>query len=88
MKLVLKIALGVFLGSLASLLLMDAWRDHKADLVKAETEKVLQEQERVGLEQAERIHAILMQGRLANPAAAMPPPGFVPDDAHTETLKP
>ena len=88
MKLVLQIALGVFLGSCASLLLMDAWRDHKADLVKAETEKVLQEQERVGLEQTERIHAILMQGRQGNPAAAMPPPGFVPDDAHTETLKP
>jgi hypothetical protein len=88
MKLVLKIALGVFLGSLASLLLMDAWHDHKAYMVKAETEKVLQEQERVGLEQTERIHAILMQGRQSNPAAAMPPPGFVPDDAHTETLKP
>lgn len=88
MKLVLKIALGVFLGSLASLLLMDAWRDHKADRAKAETEKVLQEQERVGFEQTERIHAILMQGRQGNPAEAIPPPGFVPYDAHTETLKP
>ena len=89
MKLMLQIALGVLLGSLSSSLIMDAWRDHKAELLKAETEKVLQEQERVRLEQTERIRAILMQGRQANPPAAISPPtGFIPDDAQTDPAKP
>jgi hypothetical protein len=89
MKLVLQIALGVFLGSLASILLLDVWQQHKATLLKAETDRVLAEQEIVRENQAKLLSNILQQGRQSNPAAAITPPvGFIPDDAQTGTPRP
>ena len=83
MKLVLQIALGVFLGTLASQFAFDSWRTHQEDIAKETAEKIRAEQKRVRLEQGERIRALLLQGRQAGNAnsAIKPPVGFVPDDA-------
>ena len=81
MKLILQIALGVFLGTLASQLTIDSWRTHQEGIAKETAEKRRAEQERVRLEQGERIRALLMQRRQGNtPGASKPPPSFVPDD--------
>jgi hypothetical protein len=82
MKLILQIALGVFLGTLASQLTIDGWRTRQEGITKAAAEKLHVEQEKVRMEQGERIRALLMQGRRGNtPGASKPPTGFVPDDA-------
>jgi len=86
-KLVLQIALGVLLGTLASQLSIDAWRDHQDSLAKQAADTLRAEQEKVRLAQGERIRALLMQGRQDNTRATKPPVGFVPDDAQTETFK-
>jgi len=86
-KLILQIALGVFLGTLASQLTIDAWRDHQENLAKQAAETLRAEQEKVRLEQGERIRNLLMQGRQDNTRAIKPPAGFVPDDAQAEMLK-
>ncbi|WP_347985955.1 hypothetical protein [Methylomonas sp. AM2-LC] len=89
MKLILQITLGVFLGSSASSLLQDVWQQHKAELQKAENEKVLAEQEKIREEQGRLFGNILQQSRQLNPATALTPPGdFIPDDAQTEKSKP
>ena len=86
MKLIVQIALGVLLGSLSSALMLDAWHRHQVDIVKAEADKLLAEQEKAGQEQAKLIRSILQQGRQTNPAAVITPPsGFIPDDAQTVT---
>ncbi|WP_411726792.1 hypothetical protein [Methyloglobulus sp.] len=82
MKLILQIAFGAFLGAFASQFTFDAWRSHQEGIAKAAEEKLQAEQEKVRLEQGERIRALLMQGRQGNtPNASKPPAGFVPDDA-------
>jgi hypothetical protein len=82
MKLILQIALGVFLGTtLASQLTFDGWRTHHESIAKEAAEKLRVEQERARLEQGERIRALLLQGRQGNTTGATkPPPGFVHDD--------
>lgn len=81
MKLILQIALGVFLGALASQFAIDGWRTRQEGIIKKAAEKLQAEQERVRLEQGERIRALLLQGRQGNtPGANKPPAGFVPDD--------
>lgn len=88
MKLILQIALGVFLGTLASQLTIDSWRTHQEGIAKEAKEKLRAEQERVRIEQGERIRALLLQGRQGNiPGASKPPAGFVPDDVQVDTLK-
>lgn len=88
MKLILQIALGVFLGILASQLTIDSWRTHQENIAEEAEEKLRAEQERVRMKQGERIRALLLQGRQGNtPGASKPPAGFVPDDAQVETLK-
>lgn len=88
MKLILQIALGVFLGTLVSQLAIDGWHTHQEDLAKEAAEKLEAEQEQVRLEQGERIRALLLQGRQGKPpAASKPPNGFVPDDAQADTPK-
>jgi hypothetical protein len=87
MKLTLQIAFGVLLGSLASTFVVDFWHQYQADKLKAETDKILTEQEVVRQEQAKLIQNILQQGRQANPAA-IPPAGFIPDDAQSVLPKP
>jgi len=88
MKLILQIALGVFLGTLASQLTIDGWRTHQEGIAKEAIEKLQAEQERVRIEQGERIRALLLQRRQGKtPAASKPPNGFVPDDAQADTPK-
>jgi hypothetical protein len=88
MKLILQIALGVFLGTLASQLTIDGWRTHQEGIAKEAAEKLRAEQERVRLEQGERIRALLLQGRQGKtPAASKLPNDFVPDDAQADTPK-
>jgi len=62
-KLILQIALGVFLGTLASQLTFDCWRSRQENITKEAAEKLRAEQERARLEQGERIRALLLQRR-------------------------
>jgi len=82
MKLILQVALGVFLGSLASQFTFDAWRTHQEAIAKEAEEKLLAEEEKASEQQAEKVRALFMQnlqGKKSGVAAI--PPGFVPDDA-------
>jgi len=82
MKLVLQIALGVFLGSLASQFTFDAWRVRQESIVKEAEKKLRAEKDRVREQQAEKIRALFMEGRQGkNSSSVVIPPGFVPDDA-------
>jgi hypothetical protein len=81
MKLILQIALGVFLGTLASQFTMDSWRSHQESKIKEAAEQLRAKQEKVRLEEGERIRALLLQGRQNNSHDShKPPAGFVPDD--------
>jgi len=60
-KLVIQIAFGVFLGALASQLVMDSWRsNHEQHAKEAEREKLAAE-ERAGNEQMQRARELLMR---------------------------
>ena len=50
MNLILQIALGVFLGTLASQFTMDGWRSHQESIAKAAAEQLRAKQEKVRLE--------------------------------------
>ncbi|TAN68705.1 MAG: hypothetical protein EPN17_08625 [Methylobacter sp.] len=63
MKLILQIALGVFLGTLASQFAIESWHTHQEGIAKQAAEKLRAEQDRIRLEQGERIRALLLQGR-------------------------
>lgn len=81
MKLILQITLGVFLGTLASQFTLDVWHTRLEGIAKVAAEKLRAEQERVRLEQGERIRTLLLQSRQGNtPGASKPSAGFVPDD--------
>jgi hypothetical protein len=77
MKLILQIALGVFLGTLTSQLIVDSWHSYQKTIAKETIVRDQVEQEKVRSEQVERIRAMLLQGRQSNPSSA----DFVPDDA-------
>jgi uncharacterized protein YneF (UPF0154 family) len=83
MKLILKIALGVFLGSMASFFVSDAWRKHQDEMAKAETEKTLEQFENARAAQSEQIRAMLLQAGKVKPSDNNSPPGFIPDDSQT-----
>ncbi len=88
MKLILQIALGVFLGSLASQLTVNKWHIYQENIAKEAAEKHLAEQKKTRLEQGERIRALLLQGRQDDtPGANKSFEGFVPDDAQEEEPK-
>ncbi len=88
-KLIVQIALGVFLGTLAAQLSIDSWRNYRQAIANQETEKRRADQERARLEQAERIRALLLQGRSGKKAsnASNPAADFVPDDAPAGTVE-
>lgn len=65
-KLILQIALGVFLGTLASQFAIDSWHIHQESIAKQAAEKLRAAQDRIRLEQGERIRALLLQGRKEN----------------------
>lgn len=82
MKLVLQIAIGVFLGTLASQLAFDAWQSRQARIANEVSDKLRTEQERIRQELSERIRTLLTHGRQGSAAAPnSPPPGVAPDDA-------
>lgn len=84
MKLIIQIAIGVFLGTLASHFVMDTWHKYQENIVKAATDKQQAEQDKVRLEQGEHIRALILQSRQGNsPQADKAPIGFIPDDAQT-----
>ena len=51
MKLTLQIAIGVFLGTLSSQLIIDTWRSNQTNIAKQKEERVRAEQEKVRQEQ-------------------------------------
>ena len=82
MKLILQIALGVFLGTLASQFTIDGWRTRQESITKAAAEQIRIQQEKVRKEQGERIRNLILQNRHGNTTSpSKPPVGFVPDDA-------
>jgi hypothetical protein len=81
LKLILKIALGVFLGALASQMVMEGWHAHQERLAKEAATKVKTEHDKARREQAERVRSMLMQGFRGKMKPAVPPPGFAPDGA-------
>jgi hypothetical protein len=82
LKLILKIALGVFLGALASQMVMEVWHAHQERLAKEAATKVKTEHDKARREQAERVRSMLMQGfRGKAIKPAVPPPELAPDGA-------
>ena len=80
MKLVLQIFLGVFLGTLASQFTFEEWRTYQENKAKEEAEKLRAERQKVYLDQAKRLRA-LMQNRRGNDAMPnMPPSRFGPNN--------
>jgi hypothetical protein len=88
MKLVMQIALGVFLGSLPALFIVESWWNYQQEQLRAETAKLMEQQEQVNFEQGERIRAIINQNRQSNPGLINPVPGLSPEEGGVETLKP
>ena len=82
MKLIFKIAVGVFLGNLSSSLVMDNWHSYQENVIKQATEKRKAEQEKVRVEQGESIRAMFLQNHQINGSNQNKlPSGFIPDDA-------
>lgn len=90
MKLVLQIALGVFIGALATGLTLDVWRNYSETQAKKIADEVLAKQEKARHEEGERIRALLLQSRQNNnqPIVNRPGPDFIPDDAQSHTPLP
>lgn len=84
MKLIIQIAIGVFLGTLTSQFAIDTWHKYQENIAKSAADKQQAEQNKARLEQGERIRAMILQSRQGNsPQADKVPPGFIPDDAQT-----
>jgi hypothetical protein len=86
-KLTLQIAFGVFLGSLASQLVIDGWHSRQEEIAKADMEKLRADQEKIRREQGERVRALLLKGRGNAAGVKKPPTGFVPDDVQIDIPK-
>ncbi|UZR27821.1 hypothetical protein [Methylococcus mesophilus] len=84
MKLVLQIAIGVFLGTLASHFTVETWRLRQEQTARAASEKIEAEKAKAQHELSERIRTLLMRGRQENSGQPHMPPDFVPDDAETQ----
>lgn len=84
MKLIVQIALGVFLGTLATSVSMELWRVQRESEAKQAADTLRAKQEQARHEQGERIRAMLLQGRAGGEEAQNKPAvGFVPDDAQS-----
>ena len=90
MKLVLQIALGVFLGTLASAMTMETWRLQRESEAKQVAENLRLKQEQARQEQGERIRAMLLQGHESGGADVHNSSRgeFVPDDAKSPVSLP
>ena len=73
MKLILQITLGVFMGTLASQFTTNAQHARQENAAKTATEKLLAEQEKVRLEQGERIRSMLLKGHQSDAAGLNKP---------------
>jgi len=88
MKLIFQIAIGTFLGTLASQFVMETWHTHQESIAKEATEKLRIEQEKVRLEQGSRVRDLILQSRQTNAHQSnKPPASFIPDDAQPELPK-
>lgn len=81
MKLILQIAVGVFLGSLLSGFLLDTWSRYQDTLTKEAIEKKQQQEEKIRLEQADRIRSLFINAQQQKKQSQQPQIEFVPDDA-------
>lgn len=82
MKLILQIAVGVFLGSLGARVVGDIWHGRQEQDAKQVAEQRHAEQEKLRRAEGERIRALLLQGRQNRSSGGTKvPPGFIPDDA-------
>lgn len=61
MKLIVQIALGVFLGALASQLVIDAWRSHNEQQAREAERQKLAAEESARNEQARRARELIMR---------------------------
>lgn len=81
MKLIIQIAFGVFLGSVAAQITADKWRQFEEKKEKELVQQRLSELKKSRLEQADRIRAMFLKNKkekLENSGALQ---RFVPDDA-------
>ena len=82
MKLILQITIGVFLGTLASQVIIDSWHTQQENMARLETEKFSIKREKIRKEQGERIRKLLLDNRQSSPPNSKKlPDDFVPDDA-------
>jgi hypothetical protein len=85
MKLIVKIALGVFIGSVSAQVTMDKWHDYQEQQDKDLALKQEFETEKARLEQADRIRAMFLEHRKSKYSGKNKlPMGFVPDDAQMQ----
>lgn len=63
MKLILQIALGVFLGSVTAQFSMELYRNQQAAITKVQLEKIKAEQEKKRQEQVKLLRNILIQNQ-------------------------
>jgi hypothetical protein len=66
MKLVLQIALGVFLGSLTAQLVFEQWRFHQTSIAQAKNEQARLEQEKSRQQFNERIRSLFLKNKQTN----------------------
>lgn len=85
MKLIVQIALGVFMGSVTAQVTMDKWHKYQEQNGKEQALNQEFENEKARLEQADRIRAMFLEHRKnKNSGNNKPPAAFVPDDAQIE----
>jgi len=89
MKLVLQIALGVFLGSLGSGLIIDYVHAYQDRIIKEAEASEQAKDEEARREQGRRIREMILQGRRKRETseAGRPPQGLMPNDAQPSMLK-
>ena len=81
MKLVLQIALGVFIGTLLSQLVVDAVKTHREQQAREHFEKMRAERD-------ERIRSVFSRLNPGNKLQQnLPPPGGIPKDAQQELMQ-
>lgn len=73
MKLMLQIAVGVFLGSLGARIVADTWHSRQEESAKQVAEQRHAEQEKARRQQGERIRLLLLKGHQADDAGVLAP---------------
>lgn len=81
MKLILQIALGVYLGFFASQITLQFWLDYKNAMAKQSEDKYRVDREKIRVEHSEKIRTLILEQQRKQNLPGKFPPGFVPDDA-------